>query len=116
MIVIFIEAYRFKEGGLFSKSSAVLLESFQRKRFPSCSYFRRIARPEPPDVAAWIQANNLLKSPPFRLESFDMFDEMVQGCMVMPMAAKPLPWDSPELAALVAYVEQQQKTFKPAQR
>lgn len=51
MIVIFIEAYRFKEGGVFSKSSAVLLESFQRKRFPSCSYFRRIARPEPPDVA-----------------------------------------------------------------
>lgn len=43
-------------------------------------------------------------------------DEMIQACMVMPMAAKPLPWDSPELAALVAYVEQQQKTFKPAKR
>lgn len=40
-------------------------------------------------------------------------DEMIQACMVMPMAAKPLPWDSQELAALVAYVEQQQKTFKP---
>lgn len=43
-------------------------------------------------------------------------DEMIQACMVMPMAAKPLPWDSPELAALVAYVEQQQRTFKPAKR
>lgn len=43
-------------------------------------------------------------------------DEMIQACMVMPMAAKPLPWDSQELAALVAYVEQQQKTFKPAKR
>lgn len=41
-------------------------------------------------------------------------DEMIQACMVMPMAAKPLPWDSKELAAIVAYVEQQQKTFKPA--
>ncbi len=30
-------------------------------------------------------------------------DEMVQFCMVVPMAAKPLPWDSRELAALTAY-------------
>lgn len=43
-------------------------------------------------------------------------DEMIQACMVMPMAAKPLPWDSKELAALVAFVEQEQKTFKPAKR
>lgn len=43
-------------------------------------------------------------------------DEMIQACMVMPMATKPLPWNSQELAALVAYVEQQQKTFKPAKR
>lgn len=43
-------------------------------------------------------------------------DEMIQACMVMPMEAKPLPWDSKELAALVAYVEQQQKTFKPTKR
>ncbi|RUP24759.1 MAG: hypothetical protein EKK45_23265 [Curvibacter sp.] len=40
-------------------------------------------------------------------------DEMVQGCMVMPMAAKPLPWDSKELAALTAYTASLQKTFKP---
>lgn len=30
-------------------------------------------RPEPPDVAAWIQANNLLKSPPFRLDRFGLY-------------------------------------------
>jgi cytochrome c len=41
-------------------------------------------------------------------------DEMVQACMVMPMAAKPLPWDSKELANLTAYVAELQKTFKPA--
>jgi cytochrome c len=40
-------------------------------------------------------------------------DEMVQACMVMPMAAKPLPWNSRELAALTAYAAEVQKTFKP---
>ncbi|GCB05238.1 c-type cytochrome [Ralstonia sp. SET104] len=43
-------------------------------------------------------------------------DEMIQACMIMPMAAKPLPWDSKELAALVAFVEQEQKTFNPVKR
>lgn len=43
-------------------------------------------------------------------------DEMIQACMVMPMAAKPLPWDSKELAALVAFVEQEQRTFKPTKQ
>ena len=42
-------------------------------------------------------------------------DEMVQICMVVPMASKPLPWDSRELAALTAYKAQVQKGFKPAQ-
>ena len=42
-------------------------------------------------------------------------DEMVQICMVVPMAAKPLPWDSRELAALTAYTAQVQKSFKPSQ-
>lgn len=42
-------------------------------------------------------------------------DEMVQVCMLMPMAAKPLPWGSHELADLTAYVAGLQKTFKPAQ-
>jgi cytochrome c len=41
-------------------------------------------------------------------------DEMIQACMEIPMATKPLPWDSMELAALVAFVEQEQRTFKPA--
>jgi cytochrome c len=40
-------------------------------------------------------------------------DEMIQACMAMPMAAKPLPWNSRELAALVAYTQDVQKTFKP---
>ncbi len=39
-------------------------------------------------------------------------DEMVQVCMVIPMAAKPLPWDSKELAALTAYAGELQKSFK----
>ncbi len=41
-------------------------------------------------------------------------DEMIQACMVMPMAAKPLPWNSKELAGLVAYLQIQQKSFKPS--
>lgn len=32
-------------------------------------------------------------------------DEFVQFCMMAPMATKPLPWRSRELAALAAYVE-----------
>ncbi len=38
-------------------------------------------------------------------------DEMVQFCMVVPMAAKPLRWDSRELAALTAYSGELQKAF-----
>jgi cytochrome c len=41
-------------------------------------------------------------------------DEMIQACMIMPMAAKPLPWKSNELADLTAYVSELRKTFKPA--
>ncbi len=40
-------------------------------------------------------------------------DEMIQACMVMPMAAKPLAWDSKGLAALVAYTQNVQNTFRP---
>ena len=46
------------------------------------------------------------------LDKIDI-DEMVQLCMVVPMAAKPLPWNSKELAALSAYSLEVQKTFKP---
>ena len=37
--------------------------------------------------------------------------EMVQLCMVVPMQANPLPWESESLAALTAYVENEQKRF-----
>lgn len=40
-------------------------------------------------------------------------DEMVQICMVTPMAAKALGWQSKELAALVAYTASLQTSFKP---
>jgi len=39
-------------------------------------------------------------------------DEMVQFCMVKPMASKPLPWNSKKLAALTAYSASLQKGFK----
>jgi len=46
---------------------------------------------------------------------FDMDEvtaaEMVQLCMVVPMGTDPLPWDSEELAALTAYVEDEQQRF-----
>ncbi len=39
-------------------------------------------------------------------------EEMVQLCMVVPMAAKPLAWDSKQLAALTAYTVELQKNYK----
>ena len=69
------------------------------------SYSNSFAKPYPHTVA---MARDQLGRKTVHL------DEMIQACMIMPMAAKPLPWDSPELAALVAYVAEQQKTFKPA--
>ena len=39
--------------------------------------------------------------------------EMVQFCMIVPMAAEPLPWDSTELAALTAWVEGIQPGYRP---
>ncbi len=43
-------------------------------------------------------------------------DEMIQFCLLVPMASKPLPWDSRELAALTAYTTQvvQQEYMKTA--
>jgi len=38
-------------------------------------------------------------------------DEMVQICMVAPMAAEPLEWGSQELAALVEYTRQEQQKY-----
>jgi len=42
-------------------------------------------------------------------------DEMVQFCMVAPMASKPFEWDSKNLAALTAYTATLQKNFKLGQ-
>ncbi|SFR66287.1 Di-haem cytochrome c peroxidase [Marinobacter daqiaonensis] len=39
-------------------------------------------------------------------------DEMVQVCMVAPMAAQPLEWDSEELAALTEYMRVEQENFR----
>lgn len=39
-------------------------------------------------------------------------DEMVQICMVSPMAAEPLDWDSEELAALVEFMKLEQEAFQ----
>lgn len=39
--------------------------------------------------------------------------EMVNFCMIVPMAAEPLPWTSQQLAALTAYVESIQPGFQP---
>ncbi len=40
--------------------------------------------------------------------------EMVQLCMVIPMGADPLPWNSVELAALTTYVRDIQRGFDPS--
>jgi len=42
------------------------------------------------------------------IEAIDA-EGMVQFCLVRPMMSKTLPWDSKELAALTAYVEEVQK-------
>jgi cytochrome c len=39
--------------------------------------------------------------------------EMVQFCMIVPMADEPLPWDSLELASLAAWVEHIRPDYAP---
>jgi cytochrome c len=39
--------------------------------------------------------------------------EMVQFCMMVPMATDPLPWNSRELASLAAFVESIQSGYEP---
>ena len=55
---------------------------------------------------------------PHRMSGVDKvaLDEMIQFCMLAPMAAEALPWDSPELAALTLYgtVEVQRNFIKMA--
>jgi 2'-5' RNA ligase len=38
-----------------------------------------LRRPEPDKVAAWIQANNLLKSPPIRVDRFGLYSSFLGG-------------------------------------
>jgi cytochrome c len=40
-------------------------------------------------------------------------EQIVQFCMMSPMAAKPFAWDSKELAALSTFVTEFQKGYKP---
>jgi len=70
----------------------------------SASFTDGFAKPYPHKVA---MANDDLGIKSIHL------DEMIQACMVMPMQAKPLPWNSKALADLTAYVAQIQKSFKP---
>lgn len=70
----------------------------------NASFNASFAKPYPHNVA---MANDNLGIKSIHL------DEMIQACMIMPMQAKPLSWNSKELADLTAYVTQLQKTFKP---
>ncbi len=36
-----------------------------------------LRRPDPVDVAAWVQANNLFRSPPIRIESFGLYSSVL---------------------------------------
>jgi cytochrome c len=72
----------------------------------NASFTESFAKPYPHKVA---MANDDLGIKSIHL------DEMIQACMVMPMQAKPLQWNSKELANLTAYVAQIQKSFKPKQ-
>lgn len=71
----------------------------------NASFTNSFAKPYPHKVA---MANDDLGIKTIHL------DEMIQACMVMPMQAKPLPWNSKELADLTAYTASLQKTFKPS--
>lgn len=38
-----------------------------------------LKRPAVPEVGAWVQANNLLRSPPFRVDSFGLYSSWLGG-------------------------------------
>ena len=48
-----------------------------RQRFRPHVTLAYLRRPDPAQVAAWIQANNLLKSPPIRIESFGLYSSVL---------------------------------------
>jgi 2'-5' RNA ligase len=45
----------------------------EKRRYRPHVTLAYLRRPNPAEVAAWIQANNLLKSPPIRVESFGLY-------------------------------------------
>lgn len=45
----------------------------EKRRYKPHVTLAYLKHPDPAEVAAWIQANNLLKSPPIRVESFALF-------------------------------------------
>ena len=44
-----------------------------RRRYRPHVTLAYLRRPDPAQVAHWIQANNLLKSPPLRIDRFGLF-------------------------------------------
>lgn len=48
----------------------------EKRRYRPHVTLAYLRRPGPAEVAAWIQANNLLKSPPIRVESFGLYSSV----------------------------------------
>jgi 2'-5' RNA ligase len=57
-----------------ARRAGLKAETRQYRPHLTLAYLRR---PEPAEVAAWIQANNLLKSPPIRIESFGLYSSFL---------------------------------------
>ena len=51
----------------------------QKRRYRPHVTLAYLRHPDPAQVAAWIQANNLLRSPPIRVESFALFSSTLGG-------------------------------------
>jgi 2'-5' RNA ligase len=51
----------------------------ERRNFRPHLTLAYLRHPEPDRVAAWIQANNLLKSPPMRIERFGLYSSFLGG-------------------------------------
>ena len=51
----------------------------EKRRFRPHVTLAYLRHADPAEVAAWIQANNLLRSPPIRVESFALFSSVLGG-------------------------------------
>lgn len=51
----------------------------EKRRYHPHVTLAYLRRPDPAAVAGWIQANNLLKSPPFRVERFGLYSSTLGG-------------------------------------